>query len=138
MKILVSACLLGENCKYDGGNNKNPKVLDFIKGHEVIPVCPEVFGGLSVPRAPSEIVNGNVINKQGDSVDFEFRTGAAVALAQAVENQVDMAILKANSPSCGYGYIYDGSFSRRLIKGNGVFAELLEREGIKILTENDI
>lgn len=138
MKILVSACLLGENCKYDGGNNKNPKVLDFIKGHEVIPVCPEVFGGLSVPRAPSEIVNGNVINKQGDSVDFEFRTGAAVALAQAVENQVDMAILKANSPSCGYGYIYDGSFSRTLIKGNGVFAELLEREGIKILTENDI
>lgn len=138
MKILVSACLLGENCKYDGGNNKNPKVLDFIKGHEVIPVCPEVFGGLSVPRAPSEIVNGNVINKKGDSVDFEFRTGAAVALAQAVENQVDMAILKANSPSCGYGYIYDGSFSRTLIKGNGVFAELLEREGIKILTENDI
>ena len=86
MKILVSACLLGENCKYSGGNNYSEKVAAFVQGHEVIPVCPEVLGGLSVPRTPAEIVNGEVVTKDGVSVDAAFRAGAARALAIAKEN----------------------------------------------------
>ena len=84
MKIMVSACLLGENCKYNGGNNRNEKVLEFIKEHEVISVCPEVMGGLPTPRVPSEIVNGVVTNKEGIVVDKEFRKGAQMAFDIAV------------------------------------------------------
>ena len=101
MKIMVSACLLGENCKYNGGNNRNEKVLEYIKGHEVIPVCPEVMGGLPTPRVPAEIVNDIVTNKEGIKVDTEFRKGAGMALEIAKENQVDLVILQSRSPSCG-------------------------------------
>lgn len=95
MKILVSACLLGKNCKYNGGNNLNQGVLEFIEGHEVIGVCPEQLGGLSTPRSPAEIVAGLVTNKEGVSVDNEFRKGAQEALAVALENKVDLAILQS-------------------------------------------
>ena len=99
MKILVSACLLGENCKYSGGNNYSEKAAAFVQGHEVIPVCPEVLGGLSVPRTPAEIVNGEVVTKDGVSVDAAFRAGAARALAIAKENGVELAILQPRSTS---------------------------------------
>ena len=110
MKILVSACLLGENCKYDGGNNRNEKVLEYIKGHDVVPVCPEQLGGLPTPRPCSEIVNGIVINTKGESVDAEFRQGAERALEIAEAEHIDLAILQSRSPSCGVNQIYDGTF----------------------------
>lgn len=138
MRILVSACLLGKNCKYNGGNNLNQRVLDFIEGHEVIGVCPEQLGGLSTPRLPAEIVDGVVMNKEGISVDTEFRKGAQVALATALENKVDLAILQSRSPSCGVKEIYDGSFSGKKIKGQGVFANLLAAHGIKALDAEDV
>lgn len=134
MKILVSACLLGKNCKYNGGNNLNQSVLDF----EVIGVCPEQLGGLSTPRLPAEIVAGLVTNKEGVSVDNEFRKGAQEALAVALENKVDLAILQSRSPSCGVKEIYDGSFSGKKIKGQGVFAKLLSARGIKVLDAEDV
>lgn len=138
MKILVSACLLGKNCKYNGGNNLNQGVLDFVEGHEVIGVCPEQLGGLSTPRLPAEIVDGVVTNKEGVSVDAEFRKGAQAALADALENKVDLAILQSRSPSCGVKEIYDGSFSGKKIKGQGVFAKLLSARGIKVLDAEDV
>lgn len=138
MKIIVSACLLGENCKYNGGNNLNQSVLGFIEGHEVIGVCPEQLGGLSTPRLSAEIVDGVVTNKEGVSVDAEFRKGAQAALAAALENKVDLAILQSRSPSCGVKEIYDGSFSGKKIKGQGVFAKLLSAHGIKVLDAEDV
>lgn len=138
MNILVSACLLGKNCKYNGGNNLNQGVLEFIEGHEVIGVCPEQLGGLSTPRLPAEIVYGVVTNKEGVSVDAEFRKGAQAALAAALENKVDLAILQSRSPSCGVKEIYDGSFSGKKIKGQGVFAKLLSARGIKVLDAEDV
>ena len=138
MKILVSACLLGKNCKYNGRNNLNQGVLEFIEGHEVIGVCPEQLGGLSTPRLPAEIVEGVVTNKEGVSVDAEFRKGAQEALAAALENKVDLAILQSRSPSCGVKEIYDGSFSGKKIKGQGVFANLLAAHGIKALDAEDV
>ena len=138
MKILVSACLLGKNCKYNSGNNLNQSVLDFIEGHEVIGVCPEQLGGLSTPRLPAEIVAGVVTNKEGISVDAQFRKGAQTALAVALENKVDLAILQSRSPSCGVKEIYDGSFSGKKIKGQGVFAKLLSAHGIKVLDAEDV
>jgi uncharacterized protein YbbK (DUF523 family) len=129
---------LGKNCKYNGGNNLNQRVLDFIEGHEVIGVCPEQLGGLSTPRLPAEIVDGIVTNKEGISVDVQFRKGAQTALAVALEKKVDLAILQSRSPSCGVNEIYDGNFSGKKIKGQGVFAKLLSAHGIKVLDAEDV
>ena len=138
MKILVSACLIGENCKYDGGNNRNEKVLEFLKGHEVIPVCPEQLGGLPTPRPCSEIVNGIVTNTKGDSVDYEFRLVADIALNTAQTEQIDLAILQSRSPSCGVRQIYDGSFSGTQIDGHGIFAGKLIENGFKVIDAADL
>lgn len=138
MKILVSACLLGENCKYNGGNNYNRNVVEFVKGHDVISVCPEVLGGLGVPRKSAEIADGIVINEERISVDKEFRRGAAIALKQALEGQIDMAVLQSRSPSCGINQIYDGSFGGKLVKGQGVFAEMLKEYDIRLIDAEDI
>lgn len=138
MKIMVSACLLGDNVKYNGGNNRHEKVVEYIKGHEVVPVCPEMLGGLPVPRAPGEIQDGIVRNEDGTSVDYEYRTGAAKALEIAESERIDMAILQSRSPSCGVNQIYDGSFTGRKIKGMGVFARLLSEKGYKVVDAEDI
>ena len=138
MKIAVSACLLGENCKYNGGNNYSKKVIEYIKGHEVVPVCPEVLGGLPIPRESAEIVNGKVSHKDGTSVDKEFRRGAETALKIIKEQQVDFVILQSRSPSCGVNTIYDGSFSGKIISGQGVFANLLQKNGIKVIDVADL
>ena len=138
MKIMVSACLLGDNVTYNGGNNRHEKVLEYIKGHEVVPVCPEMLGGLPVPRAPGEIQDGIVRNEDGTSVDYEYRTGAAQALEIAESERIDMAILQSRSPSCGVNQIYDGSFTGRKIKGMGVFARLLSEKGYKVVDAEDI
>ena len=138
MKIMVSACLLGENCKYNGGNNLSEKVMNYVKGHEVIPVCPEVLGGLSTPRLSSEIVDGVVTASDGRSVDMEFRKGAQMGLDLAKENEVDLVILQSRSPSCGVKQIYDGTFSGNKIAGQGIFARLLTENGYKIIDVEDL
>ena len=138
MKIMVSACLLGQKCKYNGGDNYSEAVAEYIKGHEIIPVCPEVEGGLPTPRIPSEIVNGVVTNAEGENVDREFRKGAELCLKKALEEHVDLAILQSRSPSCGVNQIYDGTFTGKLISGKGVFARLLEENGIETIDVEEI
>lgn len=138
MKILVSACLLGENCKYNGGNNRSEAVLRFLEGHEVIPVCPEVLGGLPVPREPAEIVNGTVRVQTGRSVDTEYRLGAQKALEIGREHGAQAAVLQSRSPSCGCREVYDGTFSHTRIPGKGMFAQLLEENGIQTLDAEEI
>ena len=138
MKIMVSACLLGENCKYNGGNNLSPELVRLLGGHTVIPVCPEVLGGLPTPRVPAEIVNGKVINRNGDSVDEAFRKGAEKALETAKREKPDLFILQSRSPSCGVREIYDGTFSGRKIPGQGVFAEQLTKAGFNVIDVEDL
>ena len=138
MKILVSACLLGENCKYNGGNNLNENLMKLASKHELIPVCPECLGGLGIPRSPAEIVDGEVINRDGISVDSQFRKGAQAALKIALERQAELAILQSRSPSCGVKRIYDGRFSGNTIIGSGIFAKLLIENGIKVLDIEDL
>lgn len=137
MKIAVSACLLGINYKYNGGNNYSEKLEKLLEKHEVIPICPEVLGGLPVPRDPSEIVNGEVLTDKGKSVDKEFRNGAKKALEIVKESGAELVVLQSRSPSCGLGKIYDGSFTGRLVDGDGVFVKLLKDEGIKVVDVGD-
>ncbi|MCR5202402.1 MAG: DUF523 domain-containing protein [Lachnospiraceae bacterium] len=138
MKIAVSSCLLGDDCKYNGGNNYSEKVIKFVEGHGVISVCPEVLGGLPIPRESAEIVNGVVSLKDGSSVDKMFRDGAEKAIRIVKENHADLVILQSRSPSCGVNKIYDGSFSGKLIPGQGVFSELLKKNGIKVIDVEDL
>lgn len=138
MIIGVSACLLGENCKYNGGNNESKKLLDYIKGHTVVAVCPEVMGGMPTPRDPAEIVGGVVRQKSGRSVDAEFRTGARAALKKLKDAGAELAILQSRSPSCGVKEIYDGTFTGRLVKGKGVFAAMAEEAGIRAVDVEDL
>ena len=137
-KILGSACLLGINCKYDGNNNKNDKVLEYLKDKEVIPICPEIYGGLQTPRTPSEIVGDKVMTKEKTDVTKEYLKGAEETLKIAKLFNVKKALLKAKSPSCGNNEIYDGSFTGTKIKGMGITARLLKEYGIEILNENEI
>ena len=138
MKILVSACLLGHNCKYNGGNNYSAAIESFCKGHEVIPVCPEQLGGLPTPRTPSERLEDKVITADGQDVTRAFFNGAQAALKIAMENHAELAILQSRSPSCGSGRIYDGSFSGAQRDGWGVTAELLREDGILIFGESRV
>ncbi len=138
MKIMVSACLLGENCKYNGGNNLNEALLCLLSGYEIIPVCPEVLGGLPTPRVPAEIVNGIVINREGVSVDGAFRQGAKKALEIALREKPDWIILQSRSPSCGVKEIYDGTFSGNLIPGHGVFVEMAIQAGFRVMDVEDV
>lgn len=134
MKIMVSACLLGKNCKYNGGNNLNEKVVSFLQGHEIVPVCPEEI--LGVPRVPMEIVGEVLINKEGTVVDEPIRK--AVAKIVEENTDVDLAILKSRSPTCGVHQVYDGTFSSRLIDGMGTLAQALKERGIRVLDAEDI
>ena len=137
-KLLVSACLLGENCKYSGGNNRNEQVRALERYFQLIPVCPECFGGLPIPREPSEIRDGCVVSKSGVDVTAAFADGAEKTLYIAEEENCGLALLKERSPSCGCGQIYDGTFSRRLTEGDGVTAEALKAHGITIYGESDV
>jgi len=137
-KILVSACLLGLNCKYDGENNRNEKVLEYIKDKEVIPVCPEIFGGLQTPRIPSEIVGDKVLNREKIDVTKEYQKGAEETLYLAKLFNVKKALLKESSPSCGSNTIYDGTFSKNKKEGMGITAQLLKENGIEIISEKEL
>ncbi|PJA84162.1 MAG: DUF523 domain-containing protein [Candidatus Nealsonbacteria bacterium CG_4_9_14_3_um_filter_37_13] len=136
--ILCSACLLGIKCRYDGKDKLNKKVIELSKKKILIPVCPEQLGGLSTPREPAEQKGKRVITKSGKDVTQNFKKGAKEVLKLAKLFGIKEAILKQKSPSCGFGKIYDGSFSGQLIKGNGVTAALLKRNKIKIITEEDL
>lgn len=138
MKVGVSACLVGKNTKYDGGNNYNKYVLEYLKDKEVVLICPEVFGGLPTPRIPSEQTNDKVINSNNEDVTKQFVDGANEALKRLQQQNVNVVILKERSPSCGYKKIYDGTFSKTIIDGNGVFAKLAIENGFIIYTESDI
>ena len=138
MTIVVSACLMGENCKYSGGNNYSERLSEYVKGHTVITVCPEMLGGLPVPRPAAEIVNGTVMNKAGENVDREFRIGAERALEIARREKAELIILQSRSPSCGVKQIYDGSFSGTKITGHGVFAGMAIDAGFRVIDIEDI
>lgn len=135
MKTLISSCLLGLACRYDGQSKPCPKALEL---REVIPFCPECMGGLPTPRPPAEIQGDRVINAEGTDVTDAYRKGAEEALRLCKQLGITRAVLKAKSPSCGCGLIYDGSFSKTLIRGNGITADLLLQNGIEVLTEEDL
>lgn len=137
-KIIVSACLLGENCKYNGGNNKCDDIIALAEKFEIIPVCPECFGGLPIPRVPSEIRDGRVYSKTGEDLTEAFLSGAEQTLYIAKEANAPCAVLKENSPSCGFGKIYDGTFSGNKIDGNGITAQLLYDNEIQIFGESQV
>ena len=137
-KLLVSACLLGENCRYSGGNNYCPAAAALGARYELIPVCPEDLGGLPTPRTPAEIADGVVMTRDGKSVDREFRQGAALALEIAGREEIGLAVLQPRSPSCGVKQVYDGTFSGRRVSGQGVFARLLAESGFPLLEPEDL
>ena len=135
--LIVSACLAGFPCRYDGKKAINTAVQQLVKEGKAIPVCPEQLGGLPTPRSPAEMKAGKVINSDGNDVTEAFEKGAAVVLEIAKQYGCTGALLKARSPSCGKGRIYDGSFSGILIEGNGKTADLLMRNGITVTTEEE-
>ena len=136
-KILVSACLLGKKTRYDGKDNYIPSMEELAKHFEIIPICPEVEGGLPTPRLPSEILDGKVINVEGEDNTAYFLLGAKEALQKAKEYGIRYAILKAKSPSCGASEIYDGTFTHTLKKGDGITAALLKEAGVTLYNETN-
>lgn len=136
MRILVSACLLGISCRYDGKSKPHPAVLALQGQHQLIPVCGEIFGGLPTPRTPAERVGDRVLTEDGRDVTQEYHRGAEEVLALARRLDCKVALLKERSPSCGTGEIYDGSFTRTLTAGDGVTAELLRASGIAVFGES--
>lgn len=137
-KILVSACLLGLECRYDGRSVPREDVIALGKKYHLVPVCPEIYGGLPTPRTPSERVGERVLMRDGNDVTENYRRGALAAARLCELEGIKIAVLKAKSPSCGKGMIYDGSFSGKLTVGDGVTAEYLTRVGVKVLTEDEI
>lgn len=138
MTILVSACLLGENCKYNGGSNRNERVLRYVSGHEIIPVCPEMLGGLPSPRKPVEWRDGHAVTRDGDDWTENFRRGVACALELIDGKHIDLAILQSRSPTCGVKQVYDGTFTGRKIPGQGVLAKALAERGIPLMDAEDV
>lgn len=146
--ILISACLLGYDYKYNGGNNKAADLLELLKGKEIRAVCPEVEGGLPVPRPPAEIINGDgfavldgkarVITVEDEDVTKEYLAGSSKMLFDLDPGEIEFAVLKAKSPSCGSGKIYSGQFNGTLKQGSGVGAAFLQKNGIKVFSEEEI
>ena len=137
-KLLISSCFLGRNVKYNGSNNKLDYIDKLKQKYNLIPVCPEVLGGLKIPRDPSEIFNGKVISNKGKDVTDNFILGAKKTLEIAIKYNCKKALLKESSPSCGVNMIYDGTFSKNKINGVGITSKLLKENGILLYTENDI
>ena len=137
MKVLVSSCVLGKNCKYNGKNNYNPKVIEFLQGQEIIDICPELLAQMPIPRPSAEIVNGIVMDIDGNNVDMAYRNATQLALEKIVGMEIDLVILQSRSPTCGVNCIYDGSFTGRLIKGQGLFAIELINAGYTVIDAED-
>lgn len=138
MRLLVSACLLGVKCRYDGQSRPDEKVLTLLKNHVLVPVCPEQLGGLSTPRCPCEIQGDRVMSRDGDDRTAEYEKGALEALRLCRLFSCEAAVLKAKSPSCGLGCVYDGTFSGTLRPGDGVTAGLLKNSGVPVYTEKNL
>ena len=137
-KILVSACLLGCNCKYNGGNNYDPKVAEFVRGREVIEVCPEVLAGMGVPRVPMEIREGRLVNRDGVDVDEPNRAAVAAILEAIRDEDIECAVLKSRSPTCGVRQVYDGTFTGTLVEGAGILARALLDAGYRVIDAEDL
>jgi uncharacterized protein YbbK (DUF523 family) len=137
VRILVSACLLGLCCRYDGKSKPSQRVLQLTEKHQLIPVCPEQLGGLPTPRPPAEMQDGRVVNRLGLDVTAQYEKGAAETVRLCELFHCEAAVLKARSPSCGSEAVYDGTFSGRLIPGQGVAARLLTARGIPVLSEEN-
>lgn len=138
MKVLISSCLIGENCKYNGGNNKNEKAIEFLKDKEIISVCPEVLAGMGVPRPSVEIVNGKIKDKNGTDLDNIYKKGVQKVLDRIKDQDIDLAILQSRSPTCGVKQVYDGSFTKTLIDGQGILAKALIDKGYKVIDIQDL
>ena len=138
MKIMVSACLLGENCKYNGGNNYNPTVVAYLKDKDVLTICPEMMAGMGCPRTPIEIVDGVLMDRDGNNVDAAMREAMTKAMEWIRKEEIQCAILQSRSPTCGVNQIYDGTFSGKLIAGSGIFAQALKDAGYQVLDAEDI
>ena len=138
MKVMVSACLLGRNCKYNGGNNYSEKTVEFVRDKEVIEVCPEVLAGLGIPRIPIEIVDGVLRDRDGAQKDTVLREAIAKILKQIEGEDIGCAILKSRSPTCGPRQVYDGTFSGTLRDGAGLFAQALMDAGIKVIDVEEL
>jgi len=136
--MIVSACLAGIHCRYNGDTEPFEGVVDLVRKGSAIPFCPEAYGGLATPRPPCEIREGRVVNKEGEDQTEQFHRGAEEGMRLAQLTGCTEAILKSRSPSCGCGEIYDGTFSSTVIPGNGVFADLLLKGGITVRTEEDL
>lgn len=137
-RILISACLVGDNCRYDGKNSLSHKISALLEKYELVPFCPECEGGLKTPRAPSERIGDKVITKDGRNVTKQYEKGAELAWNICFYLKIKVAILKENSPSCGVHKIHDGSFSNKLIDGVGTTTELLKEKGINVISEDEI
>ena len=138
MSVLVSACLVGRNCKYNGGNNYDPKVVEFLKGKEVVEYCPEVEAGFGIPRVPMEIVEDVLTNRDGIVLDEAMRRTVQQAVEKFREMDIDCAVLKSRSPTCGVRQVYDGSFSGKLVSGQGIFARALMEAGIRVIDAEEL
>ena len=137
-KILVSGCLLGENCKYNGGNNYNPRVVEFLKDKEVISICPEIMAGMGCPRNPIEIVDGVLTDCHGKNVDSLIRKSVMEIMERIRDEEIQCVVLQSRSPTCGVNQVYDGTFSGKLIPGSGVFAKSLMDAGYLVIDVEDI
>lgn len=137
-KILVSACLIGTNCRYDGRSNLITEIEELKKHFEIVSLCPEVAGGLSIPRVPCERVKDKIISKNGIDCSEQYLKGANLAVKLIKQYNIKYALLKSNSPSCGNNYIYDGTFTRTLIEGQGLTAEMLNKNNVEVFNEVQI
>jgi len=136
-KLLISACLIGDRCRYDGRSKPHPKIESIREKFDLFPVCPEVLGGLKTPRLPCEMRENRVIRKDGQDLTTSYLTGAETVLNLAKKENISLALLKEKSPSCGKNFIYDGTFSKKLISGMGVCAKLLSENKIEIFSEEE-
>lgn len=137
-KVLVSACILGENCKYNGKNNFNAEIAELLKGREAVAVCPEALSGAGTPRPPAEIRNGKVYDINGRDIDESYRKGVERALKEFAQEDIVCAILQPRSPTCGVKEIYDGTFTGKLIEGRGIFARALADAGIPVFDADEV
>ena len=138
MKVLVSACLLGESCKYNGGNNYSSAVAEFVRGKEILPICPELMAGMGCPRTPIEIVDGVLMDRDGKNVDTAMREAVEMVMKQISSEEIQCAVLQSRSPTCGVNQVYDGSFTGNLIPGTGIFAQALKEAGYRVIDAEDV
>lgn len=136
--ILVSACILGENCKFNGKNNYSARAVAYLAGKKVLPICPEILAGLPTPREPAEFINGRVTECSGRDVHEIYQHGVAQAMAAIGQRKISHAVLQSRSPTCGVNCVYDGSFTGKLVAGSGLFAQRLRELGIEVVDVEDV